>query len=706
MFDRKHLRRIILFIVFFLFIEIFVFNFRALQSWNYREEILSGWQVYGNLKVDSYGNLFHNEKALIDSSYSGDTYIQQFINTEYGSGIYLEEIDKEIKNLYVNIEVNAEKGQEELNTDANYMLGITYNDEGNAKLSFQERVYVINNDIESSKYIKLNPYGDISRIVLSFSSHLDDVTYTINRISINRPVPFDISVGRLVVYTVLYIIIYILLPSSDLWKLKIRESNLFTKSVSYIECFVICILILVNISISAYMHLTPVHGQYYQLAEALVNGHTYLDELPSDIVTGAKNPYDVTERCSLVAEKYGGDYSLNKYADAEISDKAYYNGKYYVYFGIVPCLMFHLPFYLLTGGSFPNWIAVFIGCILIAIFINKLLLVINSEYKLQMSYASYLLLSISLQCVMGMQYVWHYPSFYMVPIVWALTFVLIGIYCWYKATVKAESICNSYLLLGSICMGLVAGCRPQFLVGLFFVIPIFLCREQRQKITKFNIFIFILPLLVIGLALMYYNYIRFDSPFDFGAMYNITSNDMTRRGIRLDRIGLAVFSYWFQLPRILSVFPFIYPVETLTQYVGVLIKEDLFGGILVSNVVCWFLIGIFDLWSDLKKHKLRLFILLCLGLSLFVSIVDAEMSGLLYRYVLVFGWLLIFPLVFIISMLLQKYNSNKLKLAFLIAVLITTLYALLTYMSMSTLPMYNWSSAFFIHVKDLIVFWD
>ena len=93
MFDRKHLRRIILFIVFFLFIEIFVFNFRALQSWNYREEILSGWQVYGNLKVDSYGNLFHNEKALIDSSYSGDTYIQQFINTEYGSGIYLEEID-------------------------------------------------------------------------------------------------------------------------------------------------------------------------------------------------------------------------------------------------------------------------------------------------------------------------------------------------------------------------------------------------------------------------------------------------------------------------------------------------------------------------------------------------------------------------------------------------------------------------------------
>lgn len=30
-------------------------------------------------------------------------------------------------------------------------------------------------------------------------------------------------------------------------------------------------------------------------------------------------------------------------------DVAYYQGRYYVYFGIVPCLLFQLPFELLTG---------------------------------------------------------------------------------------------------------------------------------------------------------------------------------------------------------------------------------------------------------------------------------------------------------------------------------------------------------------------
>lgn len=29
---------------------------------------------------------------------------------------------------------------------------------------------------------------------------------------------------------------------------------------------------------------------------------------------------------------------------------------------------------------------------------------------------------------------------------------------------------------------------------------------------------------------MWYNAARFGSPFDFGANYNLTSNDMTRRG--------------------------------------------------------------------------------------------------------------------------------------------------------------------------------
>lgn len=42
------------------------------------------------------------------------------------------------------------------------------------------------------------------------------------------------------------------------------------------------------------------------------------------------------------------------------ADYAYHNGKYYVYFGIVPVLLLYLPYYLLTGGALQNYVAVFV----------------------------------------------------------------------------------------------------------------------------------------------------------------------------------------------------------------------------------------------------------------------------------------------------------------------------------------------------------
>lgn len=45
----------------------------------------------------------------------------------------------------------------------------------------------------------------------------------------------------------------------------------------------------------------------------------------------------------------------------------------------------------------------------------------------------------------------------------------------------------------------------------------------------------ILPYIIVAAGVMYYNAARFGSPFDFGANYNLTFNDMTLRGFRIDR---------------------------------------------------------------------------------------------------------------------------------------------------------------------------
>ena len=46
--------------------------------------------------------------------------------------------------------------------------------------------------------------------------------------------------------------------------------------------------------------------------------------------------------------------------ESYLFDVAYYEGHYYVYFGVLPVLLFYLPFYLLTGSSFPTAIGVLI----------------------------------------------------------------------------------------------------------------------------------------------------------------------------------------------------------------------------------------------------------------------------------------------------------------------------------------------------------
>ena len=60
--------------------------------------------------------------------------------------------------------------------------------------------------------------------------------------------------------------------------------------------------------------------------------------------------------------------------------------------------------------------------------------------------------------------------------------------------------------------------------------------------------LFALPFVLVAAGLMWYNAARFGSPFDFGANYNLTSNDMTKRGFNPGRIGPALFYYLLALP--------------------------------------------------------------------------------------------------------------------------------------------------------------
>lgn len=76
---------------------------------------------------------------------------------------------------------------------------------------------------------------------------------------------------------------------------------------------------------------------YVQQFDAFYKGQLHLDIEPNETLTALEDPYDYSLRHGSGTVYYQWD-------------RAYYNGKYYSYFGVAPLLTFYVPFYWITGA--------------------------------------------------------------------------------------------------------------------------------------------------------------------------------------------------------------------------------------------------------------------------------------------------------------------------------------------------------------------
>ena len=214
------------------------------------------------------------------------------------------------------------------------------------------------------------------------------------------------------------------------------------------------------------------------------------------------------------------------------------------------------------------------------------------------------------------------PDFYSLPILLALTCTIGGLYFWLSSGGIEEGgrpyLKIGRLFLGSLCMAFVAPCKKGMLATFCFLSPYF----------------------VTAFWLMYYNYARFGSVFDFGANYNLTGNAMIYRGFHLDRIPLALFSYLFVPTGFTNRFPFVAPSTMSSSYQGVSTVECLIGGLMYNHV---FLIPGLMVWKMggwIKNKKAYFFALSACLSAIVIIITDAQMAGVLNRYFGDFAWLL------------------------------------------------------------------
>lgn len=619
-------KSVVLLLVAALLLEVFVFNFNYFAT-------LSNKPINLKDKIE----LYEGEDGLF--RLTSVNHVMEFTN-----------LNTEVRNIRIDFDSNQPAQNLSIKIQFTDDAHHTYFDSTEYTVGVPE--VDVSTMVTQSEYINLNTAGYVNNLRIEIVG--DDVSYPIKlwTVSLNAQHPFTFSSLRFTAAFGMLLLCFMFRPRSALYRINIVENPVRSRAgivavvlveMALMSSFLFYGSNLVGVATSSYnygswdgeslVNTFEVGGdnaqQYAELARAMAKGQLYLDEEPPQWLQDMNDPYDKGARDELQKET----------GEAYLFDVAYFEGHYYVYFGVVPVILFYLPFYLVTGANFPTAIGVLLMALAFVLGCSMLLDWFARYHFKRVSLGMYLLLQIPLVFCCGVLYLVKFPTFYSLPIACGLAFSVWGLYCWMRGRLSRHAC--SWFFAGSLCMALVAGCRPQLLALSLLAFPLF----WRTYITKRRLLTaagarefacLVAPYVIVAAGIMGYNYARFGSFTDFGANYNLTVNDMTKRGMNVGRLAPAFFSYFLQPPNVTGVFPFIQAAGFDTTYMGQTIKEVTFGGILVCLPVLWILPfsrRILALrTSQRSTHTITGVIIVLLVSGVLVALLDAEMAGILQRY--------------------------------------------------------------------------
>lgn len=605
--------------------EVVCFNFEAIRSRTYSP--VENYTVYSTATADSDGGYAFDSKS---------DYIE------------ITDLDCVVKNIRVS-------------TDNIYhQLKIIAIDDANSNW-YTAGTAPISENAPSTQFIPTHFSGNVHsiRIYIPDINANENEVITLSDLSFNVQRGFFFSALRVILVLLILCFIYYLIILKDFWKItynpKSNRQNILTVAVAVSLSVLFLIIPFTN---SGFINPKwEHHNQYNELAQAFLHGSLSLEKEVPEALLNMENPYDRTQRAKVL--------SAAGIPSAEQPwDTAFYNGKYYVYFGVLPVLLFYLPFNAL-GISFPNFLGVVAFSWLLIAGVFLLYREFIKHYNRKVPYLLYLLLAISTLFSGGVIYMIKRPDFYSIPIMGALAFTVMGFYFWLKSKRDNSTLNPSHLMIGSFFMASVIALRPNLIFyscGAFVIFfnSVFRDREMlsinsrltEKKYTALtNTLSFCFPYLLIGGLVMCYNAMRFSSPFDFGASYNLTVSDMTLRGFSVDRWGLGVFEYLFRPPTITSSFPFLSPSVSQTAYIGYTSRENMYGGIFATHAILWALFGIYKI----RKEKPFKFAVFLIAASLFTCLVDIQAGGIYPRYTSDFAIFFVMAAVIVLFFIYEEH---------------------------------------------------
>jgi len=598
-------------LAFVLLLEVFIFNF-------------STWKTLGCEPIVLAQDVSTDEKGVFSTGF--------------------KDIYADVKN--VNVDLRIERYDR-----AEVMVSLT--DAGDY-YAYDMPAYTVTNDVKGCGYQNIYPFGKVHTLQVTVTVP-EGTEAHIESIALNVVRPFGFKILRVLVLFVLVAFGYALISQKGIGaKLCKRKCKVQLGVIIGVVMLLFVMAALLATSNPVCVNSPwPHHRQYQELARALKDGTVVIGEIPDAALVAKENPYDTS---ALLAE--GIPFKM---------DYAYYDGHYYAYFGIVPELLFYLPYHLVTGRDLPNFAVVYVlYCAVIAGVFGVLWELVHRFAK-KVPFLVYLMAALSVSMLPHYISMVARPDIYNVPVMAGNAFVWLGAWCWLRAKSEDAGVtCKAlWYCLGAFCIAAVMGCRPQMIlygIVLFAVLILpdaWTCRKEWKKNLK-SLFAFCVPFVIVGVAVFWYNYARFGSGFSFGASYSLTSNDMNNRGFNFSRILYGLYAFIFQPPVMNAYYPFLESAELSGSYMGKHIYEFSYGGMLwvYPPVLSLFyaLLGGFKSFSKEQKGWLGG---LC-AISFVVAGFDITAAGILQRYMCDMALGFALAAVLVILILVDRYEGSTL----------------------------------------------
>ncbi|MCR5635630.1 MAG: hypothetical protein K6F76_00400 [Clostridiales bacterium] len=486
---------------------------------------------------------------------------------------------------------------------------------------------------ETTGYFKINPAGKLKSLKISVNS--SDSNISLSNITINAKPPISFNFFRYVLSCIIICGIFVIIRNKAYNK-EYDENN---RGHIALLAIVIAVCMLNSIFLNnftssktqtkSYSHpltasdLTEC-GLYARQFDAFLDGHLNIDvDLDNARVSALENVYDNSER-----GKYASGSGL-------VWDSAYYNGNTYSYFGVAPIIYYYYPYYALTGHipteHSASLFLSFFGCLFICLAFIEIV-------KHYCKKPSLVLMCLAMPAICFSSLIYASQSManmYNIACLSGILFLALTLFASFKA-VHAKKTVSRILLFALAGLGAVSllASRPISILYCVMLVPLFISyllqqRENKEKIV--SVTAFFVPVAVCGVALMIYNKARFDSPFQFGAIYNITVSDTSKNNIRLFLFFPAIYHMFLQPPRVSGTFPFIFTQKTdLNVYRSYIYNIATVGAL--SYPITWGIFGSLLSSKGKENRSKRAVIILAVAAAVIIAFLDVCMGGVHLRY--------------------------------------------------------------------------